>query len=518
MKRITVILVLTTLAALAASPLIAAGVPSVINLQGRFTDAAGNNVADGVHTVVFRIYDDPIAGNTLWSETLPVQVTGGLFTVLVGNSTAIPAEIFSNGANRYLGVTVNAEPEMPRIPLSSVAYAYQTQDADVATLAQDLICASCVSAGEIAANAVGAAEIATGAVVGGLGGDIADGSVTADDLGTNSVGADEIATGAVVGGPGGDIADGSVTADDLGTNSVGADEIAAGAVAGGQLGDIADGSITFYDLGTNSVGPSEIATDAVGADEIDTDAVGSAEIAVGAVGSSEASGLLAIDLRDEPGVASDAEGITSITMDGTIQNLLFRSITAPAAGYVLVIATAQVAVNHVLIPITPITSFATFGVSTSSLGFPVNQDVVVQVPGTSPTGTYAQAVTVHGLFSTPGGLDNFWFLGDEGVGNFSVADLQLTVIYFPTAYGIVAPLAAASGGETMSSESAVAPPEGAETGSVLPETGSQPVQGENVDQPVSKQELALLKAEMEARIQELEELLRQNQSGTEEKK
>ena len=155
MKRITVILSLITLAALAALPqVVAGGVPSVINLQGRFTDAAGNNVADGVHSVVFRIYDDPIAGNTLWSETLPVQVTDGLFTVLVGNSTAIPADLFSSSTNRYLGVTVNAEPEMPRIPLNSVAYAYQTQDADVATLSQDLICAGCVSASEVDATQI----------------------------------------------------------------------------------------------------------------------------------------------------------------------------------------------------------------------------------------------------------------------------------------------------------------------------------------------------------------------------
>ena len=86
MKRITVILALTTLAAVAASPLTAAGVPGTINLQGRFTDGTGNNVADGVYTVAFRIYDDAIAGNTLWSETLPVQVTGGLYTVMVGTT------------------------------------------------------------------------------------------------------------------------------------------------------------------------------------------------------------------------------------------------------------------------------------------------------------------------------------------------------------------------------------------------------------------------------------------------
>jgi hypothetical protein len=368
MKRMTVILALATLAAMVASPLMAAGVPGTINYQGRLTDGAGSNVTDGVYTLAFKIYDAPAGGSLLWNETKPVQVTSGLLTTQLGTGTAIPGNLFSGSASRYLGVTVNLDPEMPRVLLNSVAYAYQAKDADVATLAQDLTCTGCVSAGEIAANAVGASEIAA-----------------------DAVGASEIATGAVVGGVGGDIADGTVTGDDLATNSVGVDEIAA---------------------------------NGVGAVEILAGAVGTSEVADGS--------LTAVDIDDEPGVASNT-GAVQIEMDGTIQTLLLRSIVAPVAGYVLVVATAQFKINHV----NGTLSSGRFGVSSTIGVFPSNQDLLVQISGNAPTGSYNQAVTVHGLFPTPGGSDTFYFLGDKASGSLYVDDLQLTLIYFPTAHGTV---------------------------------------------------------------------------------
>lgn len=423
MKRVTVILVLAMLVALSASPLMAAGIPGTINLQGRLTDVAGSNLTDGVHTLAFKVYADSVGGSALWSETLPVQVTGGLFTVTVGNSSAIPPDIFSNAANRFLGVTVNLEPEMPRIRLNSVAYAYQTQDADEATLALNLTCVGCVSAGEIAVDAVGPAEIAPAAVVGGLGGDVADGTITFDDLGTNSVGSAEIATGAV------------------------------------GTAEVLNGSLTVNDIG------------------------------------------------DEPGVASNTR-TTGIDMDGTVETLLSRTINCPAAGYVLVIASAEVTISHT----TGFFSAARFGVSTSAGNFADNQSLEVAITGNAPTGTYRQAVTVHGLFSTPGGLDTYYFLGDESsVSDITLTDLQLSLIYFPTAYGTVVSTAAPGGAE-LSSESADPDAQVVSAGVV-----SDPDQAQATTSMDFQQELALIKAEMEARIQQLEASFQQSQSGTEEK-
>ena len=401
----------------------APGVPSTINLQGRLTDVTGDILRDGEYTITFRIYGDDFGGSALWEERLPVQVTGGLFSVVAGNINAIPADIFSESPYRFLGVTVDPEPELPRIPFSSVAYAFQAQGARIATLALDLICSGCVSVGEIAADAVGPNEIAT-----------------------DAVGSDEIAP--------------------------------------------------------ESVGAAEIGFGAVGASEIATNAVGTSEVADGS--------LTAVDIADEPGVASWAY-FADISMDGTVKTLISRTITAPAAGYVLVIATAQVHIDHS----NGTLSNAQFGVSSTAGVFPDNQDVFVEALSSAPTGFYKSVVTVHGLFATPGGPDEFFFLGRKYGGGYTVDNFQLSLIYFPTAYGTVVATATPGSGEILSDQSAA-------TDTNMIEPVSEMAQGVNANQPVSKQELALmraeLKAEMDTRIRQIEESIRQARSGIEEKR
>jgi hypothetical protein len=365
MKLMTLVFVATTLTVCAAFAHAAPSVPSMMNLQGRLTDALGSNLRDGEYTITFRIYADNSGGGALWEERLPVQVTEGLFSVLAGNSYAIPADVFLDSPYRFLGVTVDPEPELPRIPFNSVAYAFRAQGASIATVALDLICNGCVSVGEIAADAVGANEIAT-----------------------DAVGTDEIAP--------------------------------------------------------ESVGSAEIGFGAVGSAEIETDGVGASEIATDAVGASEVldNSLTEADLSNEPGVASWAY-FSDISMDGTVKTLLSRTINAPAAGYVLVIATAQVHIAHT----TGTLSNAQFGVSSTAGVFPDNQDVFVIEPSAAPTAIYRSVITVHGLFTTPGGSDEFFFLGRKYGGSFDVDNFQLTVIYFPTAYGTVDATAAPFGVE-----------------------------------------------------------------------
>jgi hypothetical protein len=442
-----------------------------------------------------------------------VQVTDGLFTVLVGNSISFPADLFSSGAKYFLGITVNPEPEMPRIPLNSVAYSYQSQDADVAALAQDLTCAGCVKADDVDASQIQlrvtgtapagqyitginqngtvttgsdantAYTAGTGLVLSGTQFAIPPEGVTSTEVATDAVGSYQIAPGAVVGGLGGDIADNTITADDLGTNSVGADEIA-----------------------TDAVDWREIATDAVGAPEIAADGVDASEIVAGAVGTSEVANgsLLAVDILDEPGVASNEDDVTP--MDFSIQFLLSRFIEAPAEGYVLAIATAEVDMLHT----NGVNSSAGFVVSQDGSGSSFGEGVEVQISSAAPTGTYSQAVVVHQLFSTSGGYEWFVFLGQKTSGNCIAEDLKLTLIYFPTAHGITWPTAA-FGGELISDQSS-------DTSSILLEPASETIQGKTANQPVSKQELAQVKADMEVRIHQLEESLRQIRSGTEDKR
>lgn len=502
MNRVISILALTALTALAASPVAATGVPSTINLQGRFTNGAGNILADGIYTVVFSIYDDSIAGTLYWSDTLPVQVTDGLFTILVGKDTPIPANIFPRYSELYLGVMVNPEPELPRVPLSSVAYAFQGQYSEVATLSQDLVCLGCVSASEVDPTEVQLRVIGTAPAGEYITGINENGTVVtatdANDTYTAGTGLELDANQFAI--P---------------PNGVTSTEIASGAVVGGLAGDIADGTITADDLSASSVGSSEIDVGAVGSSEIATDGVMAPDIATGAVGTSEVldGSLTAVDIDDEPGVASHTQA-TGINLNGTIQTLLSRSIVAPAAGYILAIGTAQVTMFHT----TGGFSAANLGVSSTAGVFPANQALaIVTAPGL-PTDNYYEIATAHGLFSTAGGSDVFYLLADETNGNVQVRGMQLTLIYFPTAYGTVVSTTTASAGETSSYEGVVTSPKGAETSSVLPETVAAPVQEQAANPTDFQQKLALMKAEMEARIQELEESLRLSQPGSKDRR
>jgi hypothetical protein len=425
MKRQEIILVLVSLVCalmpLATPVVFAAGVPSEITIQGRLTDAANNIVVDGVYAVTFKIYSDSTAGSALWFETQPVQVTGGLFAALLGHSTALPSDLFAAASEYYLGITVNLEPELPRVPLSSVAYSYQSKDADIAALALDLSCAGCVTVGEIAADAVGASEIAAGAV-------------GASEIGTAAVGSDEIAADAITAS---EIANGAVGGLEIGTGAVGSDEVINGSLL---AVDIDDGAVTTAKIATNAVTAVQIAADAVGSSEITTGAVGTGEVLDGS--------LTAVDIDDEPGVASNTSANVAIDLDGTMTTLLSRTLTAPAAGYVLVIATGEALLQH---SSPGVQESAWFGVSTTGGVFPDNQKVEVRLDGDLPVGNYFLPVTVHGLFSTPGGSDVFYFLGHEFSGDVGVWNMQLTLIYFPTAHGTVVSTSAA-GSESVPEE------------------------------------------------------------------
>ena len=99
--------------------------PQLINYQGRLTDGDGNPL-DGDFQMVFSIYDDPVDGAVIWTETHPsVTVTDGLFSVLLGSVAQLDESAFSD-ALRYLGVKVDSDPELtPRTRITATAYAFQ---------------------------------------------------------------------------------------------------------------------------------------------------------------------------------------------------------------------------------------------------------------------------------------------------------------------------------------------------------------------------------------------------------
>ncbi len=103
----------------------ALAVPNVISYQGRLTDTGGNPL-DGVYSITFRLYTDSLAGSNIFTETLDVSVTGGLFSVELGNTATIPWSLpYTAGLfNIYLSIQLEGEPElMPRKRLVSAPFA-----------------------------------------------------------------------------------------------------------------------------------------------------------------------------------------------------------------------------------------------------------------------------------------------------------------------------------------------------------------------------------------------------------
>lgn len=153
---------------------------------------------------------------------------------------------------------------------------------------------------------------------------------------------------------------------------------------------------------------------------------------VDAIGSAE--------MHDEPGVASYGANL-GYTLAGGLETMLSRTITVPAAGYVMVVGSCQPRASHT----TGTDSYMDVGVSDDPASLPSNQDLEFRVPAAAATGLYSIPVTATGLFSVTTGSHTFYLLADENAGNFSVFDEQLTLVYLPTAYGTILQPALAAG-------------------------------------------------------------------------
>ncbi|HBR66263.1 TPA: hypothetical protein DEA17_02170, partial [Candidatus Nomurabacteria bacterium] len=116
-----------------------AAINKQINYQGKLTNASGVAVADGIYNMEFVLYDVSTGGVALWTETRTttnrVQVTSGLFSVLLGEVTALTSVDFNQ--TLYLGVNIGGvdltpvwDGEMtPRKKLGSVPSAVVAENA-----------------------------------------------------------------------------------------------------------------------------------------------------------------------------------------------------------------------------------------------------------------------------------------------------------------------------------------------------------------------------------------------------
>jgi hypothetical protein len=104
-------------------------VPRLVNFSGKVFNAEGKTIS-GVAGVIFAIYQEQSGGAPLWIETQNVQAdSNGSYTAQLGSTKpdGLPLDLFTSGAARWLGVTINGGEEQPRILLLSVPYALPRQ-------------------------------------------------------------------------------------------------------------------------------------------------------------------------------------------------------------------------------------------------------------------------------------------------------------------------------------------------------------------------------------------------------
>lgn len=139
--------------------------PMQLALQGRLTSAGGGPVADGNYALGIGLYPQAVGGASVFDESfLAVAVSGGGFSEQLGaGKEVLDTAVFAGGQPLWVGITVGKD-ELPRVPLSRVAYAAQASLAAAAKMAQDVQCSGCVGADDLAKGAVTSDKIAVQAV------------------------------------------------------------------------------------------------------------------------------------------------------------------------------------------------------------------------------------------------------------------------------------------------------------------------------------------------------------------
>lgn len=145
------------------------------------------------------------------------------------------------------------------------------------------------------------------------------------------------------------------------------------------------------------------------------------------------------EILDDPGVAG-ANASLNLGLNTGVNNVISRSLYAPAEGYVVCMGTIQLFANH----INGTHSTVEVGVSTWSDSIPTTQDFQWQIPSQAPTGAYYNTITVQGVFEIgAAGWNTFYLLAKEISGIIFYEDIQLTPMYFRPLYGTVDPTAIA---------------------------------------------------------------------------
>jgi subtilisin-like proprotein convertase family protein len=121
-----------------------AAVPTSTMVEGFLTSVGGGPVVDGYYDIAFALYKEEFGGNPLFTEgPVPVTVKNGMWSWQLGSKTPLQPSALANVPALWIAVKVGNEAELPRRPVTSVAFAMRT------AVAEGLDCSGCVGAGQL---------------------------------------------------------------------------------------------------------------------------------------------------------------------------------------------------------------------------------------------------------------------------------------------------------------------------------------------------------------------------------
>ena len=453
-RAVTALGVLALLVATAA-----AQVPAKMNYQVMLTDNSDQPLADQVVEIDFRLYSSDVGGSLYWTETHNTTTNSiGVVSVVLGETTPLPVDGFS--VPLWLEIEVSGEVMAPRRELVSAPYALHSADSDCLgdeaaieyVLDEDLATPGSINNPSNPVDWTMLKSVPAG---------FADGS---DDVGGagdgHSLDADDgspvdavyvEADGTVTVGGGGHDARADFFADGAPTPSI---EIRTESSMGGSIRAYDKDGTLFGVLEPHYTGTGGYlgvydSNNYSGLDVNGNWLLGDTRVVIGGstswtVFDTSQSGDDAVELpwssvsstemQNEPGVNSTST-INLIDLAGGIEPLLSRTIYVPASGFVVAVASAEAYALHDGENV----SSAYFGLSDTDDSFPTGASVYHRIPANAGGGSWYPGVSVTWMFPTPSaGAYTFYFVGQQVIGDWRVPKSNMSLMYFPTYYGLLA--------------------------------------------------------------------------------
>lgn len=401
-----------------------------ISYQGQFND--GGKVPVGNYDLRFRVYDAPAGGSPLGvTVERSIDLSAADAGVFSFSDLDFGPGVF-NGQLRWIEVAIRTGGDAytvlsPRQPLTFVPQSVYASTSGT-TLNEAF------QNGGVIANAGGNSLQVTGGIL--LGSSGTTGSFRQFLAGTSGPVLSLFATPGLGGG--------MFTRDEAGAPLFSLDPDAQGAgVSVFMNGD--GGQFVFDgDIGAGSNSGSRLSlTGPVSSFMFDTSVAGNASVVL------PGSSIGPAEMFAEPGVAASTR-IIGVPLVASFTTVTSRTITVPAPGYVVAFASCRLSVSR---PSSGVLGTLTYGLSQSPTTIPDSQRNVLQMPGSTLTsGPYIFPGSTHGVFPVDVAGDyTFYFNARQtSFTSGTVLDTNLTLLYFPTAYGeIDGPLLSAQGGYSL---------------------------------------------------------------------